>query len=373
MKCSACGMQLPAGVAYCPNCGTPTPAFYAPTDTSSNNPTVSSSSENAPPPPPYTNYGSQQYGTQSPYNTPPPNPYNTPLPPSYVPNNEAQFVPPPPPSKPRSNRTGLIIGIVVLLLVIIVGGVLAVSHLGTQGGSTSATPTVAPAQATGAAQAHATSTAIAAVTATAQAQASATASVIAANPNPYTPGLGNLALIDPLSDNSKGYKWDTGTQTDGTCAFSGGSYHSSTPKTQFYYVCSAAVTDFSNFAFEVQAKIVQGDCAGMVFRADTNTGKLYFFEVCQDGTYNFSRYLDFTGNNVKDLAGGSSAAIMTGLNQTNTIAVVAQSSTLTIYVNKQKITASTDSSFTHGQIGLFADASNHPTDVAFNNAKVWTY
>ncbi len=102
-------------------------------------------------------------------------------------------------------------------------------------------------------------------------------------------------------------------------------------------------------------------------------GRLYFFEVCQDGTYLFSRYPDFTGNNVKDLAGGSSAAIVTGLNQTNVIAVVAQGSTLSIYVNKQKITSVSDSTFTHGQIGLFADASNHPTDVAFSDAKVWTY
>ena len=371
MKCSACGMQLPAGVAYCPNCGTPTPAYYATSGASPNNPTVSSSSENVPPP--YTNYGSQQYGVQSPYDTPP-NPYNTPAPAPYVPSSEAQYVPPPPPpSQPRGNRTGLIIGLVVLVLIIIGGGVLAVSHLGTQGSSASATPTVAPAQATQAAQTHVTATAITAVTATAQAQASATAAVIAANPNPYTPGLGKVALIDPLSDNSKGYAWDTGTQTDGTCAFSGGSYHSSTQKTNFYYICGAGVPDFSNFAFEVQMKILQGDCGGMVFRYNTNTGKLYFFEVCQDGSYLFSRYLDFTGNNVKDLAGGSSAAIATGLNQTNTIAVVAQGSTLSIYVNKQKIASANDSTFTHGKIGLFADASNHPTDVAFNNAKVWTY
>src|SRR5207244_553512 len=106
---------------------------------------------------------------------------------------------------------------------------------------------------------------------------------------------------------------------------------------------------------------------------DSNTGKLYFFEVCQDGTYLFSRYLDFTGNNVKDLAGGSSAAITTGLNQTNVIAVVAQGSTLSIYVNKQKIASANDSTFTHGQIGLFADVNTHHTDAAFNNAKVWTY
>ncbi len=373
MKCSACGAQLPAGVAYCPNCGTPTPAYYAPMGTSPNNPTVPSSSENVPPPP-YTNYGSQQYGAQSPYSTLPPNPYETPAPASYVPSSEAQYVPPPPPPSPsRGNRIGLIIGIVVFVLIIIVGGVLAISHLGTQGSATSATPTVAPAQATQTAQAQAVATSFAAATATAQAQASATAAVIAANPNPYTAGQGKLALIDPLSDNTKGYKWDTSVRTDGTCAFTGGSYHVSTPKTQFFYVCSAEVTDFSNFAFEVQAKVVKGDCAGMVFRADSNTGKMYFFEVCQDGSYTFSRYLDFTGNNVKDLAGGSSSAIATGVGQTNTLAVVAQGSTLTIYVNKQKISSATDSTFTHGQIGVFADASNNPTEVAFNNAKVWTY
>ena len=93
VKCSACEMQLPAGVAYCPNCGTPTPAFYAPTGTTPNNPTVSSSADNTPPPP-YTNYGSQQYGTQSPYDAPPPppNPYNTPPPPAYYPGKEQQYI-----------------------------------------------------------------------------------------------------------------------------------------------------------------------------------------------------------------------------------------------------------------------------------------
>jgi Na+-transporting methylmalonyl-CoA/oxaloacetate decarboxylase gamma subunit len=374
MNCSACARQLPAGVTYCPNCGTPTPAYYAPTGTTPDNPTVASSLSNEPPPPPYTNYGSQPYGMPSPYSTPPPAPYNTQPPASYISNGDVQLTPPPPPpSQRRGNRTGLIIGVVVLVLVVVVGGVLAVSHLASQASSSTATPTVAPAQAAATAQAHATATAITALTATAQVQATATASVIAANPNLYTPGSGKLALIDPLSDNSKGYAWNASTGTDGTCAFSGGAYHSSTPKTNFFYVCTADATDFSNFAFEVQLKILQGDCGGMIFRADSNSGKLYFFEACQDGTYLFSRYMDYTGNNVKDLAGGSSAAITTGLNQSNVIAVVAQGSTLSIYVNKQKIASASDSTFNHGQIGLFADSSSHPTEVAFNNAKVWTY
>lgn len=372
MNCSACGRQLPAGVIYCPNCGTPTPAYYAPAGTTPDTPTVESSAADAPPPPPYTNYGSQPYGGPSPYSTPPPAPYNTPPPPSYVTSSEAQLKPPPP-SQRRGNRTGLILGVVVLVLLVVVGGVLAVSRLGSQGGTSTATPTVVPAQATATAQALATVTATNNLTATAQAQASATASVIAANPNPYTPGSGKIALVDPLSDNSKGYAWDASVHTDGTCAFSGGAYHVSTPKTHFFYVCAGEATDFSNFAFEVQLKIVQGDCAGMIFRADTNSGKMYFFEVCNDGTYLFSRYLDYTGNNVKDLAGGSSAAITTGQNQSNALAVVAQGSTLTIYVNKQKVASASDSTFSHGQIGLFADANNNPTEVAFSNAKVWTY
>ncbi len=372
MNCRVCGLRLPAGVIYCPNCGTPTPAFYSPAGTAPDNPTVESSSSNVPPPPPYTNYGSQPYEVPSPYSTLPPAPYNTSPPASYVTNSGAQLTPPPPTQR-GGNRTGFIIGIVVLVLVVVVGGVLALTHLGSQANTSSATPTVVPAKATATTQALATATAITDLTATAQAQATATASVIVANPNPYTPGSGKLALIDPLSDTSRGYAWDVSTHTDGTCAFSGGAYHASTPKPHFFYVCTAEATDFSNFAAEVQMKIVQGDCGGMVFRADSNNGKLYFFEVCQDGTYLFSRYLDYTGNNVTDLAGGSSAAIKTGLNQSNVLAVVAQGSTLSIYVNNQKIASANDSTFKHGQIGLFADSNNHPSEVAFNNVKVWTY
>jgi hypothetical protein len=211
------------------------------------------------------------------------------------------------------------------------------------------------------------------LTATANAQATATASVIAANPDPYTPGSGKLALVDPLSDNSKGYSWDVGQFTDGACVFNGGAYHTSTPKTNFFYTCTAQATDFSNFAFEVQMKILQGDCGGLIFRAESKSGKLYFLEVCQVGTYHLYRYLDYTGNNVADLAGGSSAALVTGLNQTNVIAAVAQGSTLTIYFNKQKVVSASDSTFSHGQIGLVADANTNPTEVAYNNVKVWTY
>jgi hypothetical protein len=305
------------------------------------------------------------------YSTPPLAPFNPPQS-SNASNRNAQITPPPP-SQRQGNRTGLVIGVIVLVLLIVVGGVLAISRLGSQSNTSTATPTVVPGQATATAQAHTTTTVTSALTATAQVQATATASVIAANPDPYTPGSGKIVLVDPLSDNGRGYAWDVGQYTDGTCAFMGGAYHSSTPKTNFFYTCTAQATDFSNFAFEVQMKILQGDCGGMILRAESKSGKLYFLEVCQDGTYHFYRYLDYTGNNVKELAGGSSAAIVTGLNQSNVIAVVAQGTTLTIFFNKQKVASVSDSTFVHGQIGLVADSYSHPSEVAFNNAKVWTY
>jgi eukaryotic-like serine/threonine-protein kinase len=195
------------------------------------------------------------------------------------------------------------------------------------------------------------------------AQVTSTVSAITAL-NPYG---GNLVLDDPLRDNSHGYTWDENYIQDGACAFSGGAYHISALKTPFFF-CHAETTDFSNLAFEVQLNILKGDCGGMFFRNDGSVGTLYFFEVCQDGSYLFERD---NGNSTRYLAGGSSAAITTGLNQPNVLAVVAQGGTLTLYVNNQRITSVSDSAYSHGQIGLFANDRSAPTEVAFSNAKVW--
>ncbi len=117
------------------------------------------------------------------------------------------------------------------------------------------------ATATAQAQGQATATAQAVASATAQAQdqatataqaananATATASVIAANPDPYPPGGGILALLDPLRDNSQGHTWDT----TANCAFNGGAYHVSAPDIHVFASCAAKSTNFSNFAYEVQ-------------------------------------------------------------------------------------------------------------------------
>jgi len=54
------------------------------------------------------------------------------------------------------------------------------------------------------------------------------------------------------------------------------------------------------------------------------------------------------------------------------VAVVASGSTIDLYVNNQKIDSYSDSSYSQGLIGVFASGVNGPTEVMFNNAKVWT-
>jgi len=199
---------------------------------------------------------------------------------------------------------------------------------------------------------------------TATAQANAVATLSTDNPNPY--GSGTLALYDPLSDNSHGYGWSN------ACMFTGGTYHASEQNTSSFFGCYESV-DFSNFTFEVQMQITKGNCGGILFRSDSTTGKQYSFFVCQNGYYRLDLYVDNTGANAKALASNSSSAINIGLNASNVIAVVANGSTLDLYVNKQKIASVTDSSYSHGRIGLSAWAVNNPTEVVYSNARAWTF
>ena len=264
----------------------------------------------------------------------------------------------------------------LLIAVLILGGVLAlVLHSRSSGnpttGGATVTPTLSASQLTATAQANATATANANLTATAQANLTATASVVAANQNPYTTG-GTLVMLDPLTDNSRGFAWPQGTSADGACTFTSSGYQINSPKTQFYYYCSSTSNTYSNFTFEVHVQITKGDCGGMIFRADTNAGKLYLFEVCTDGAYNLYNYKNSSGDSSL-LANASSPAIKSGLNQTNVLAVTAQGTTITLYVNGQKITTVTNNAYSTGQVGMVADSFNNPTGVLFSNARLWTF
>lgn len=83
MGCSSCKIQLPVGVAYCPNCGAVTPYKIYESGVAPNDRTVASSFYSAPlqapPPPTPTQYGSPPYGVLQPNPYEPLNPYAVPL------------------------------------------------------------------------------------------------------------------------------------------------------------------------------------------------------------------------------------------------------------------------------------------------------
>ena len=391
MKCNSCGLDLPPGVAACPRCGAPTP--YNVTGGVGNNPPPIDKTIAATPygasSTPSTAYGPPNYGTPQPanpyeapnpygvpqqppypYATPPQNSYSPPPPPQqyvppvqqqyvppapqYVPPVQQQYVPPAPqyvpPTPPKKRRTGLIIGIVVLIILIILVGVFAALYqtgqhqLAVQG----------------------TATAQANVTATVHANLTATAIV-----STY-PFSNKVLLNDPLTDNSKGMKWDeTTNQTGGVCKFTGNAYHALESQAGYFNTCFANQSHFSDFTFQVDMTITSGDRGGLLFRADSANTKLYYLRLSQTGAYSLFLYVDSTGTNAKNLDHGTLTGFNTGVNQKNTIGVVARGSSISIYVNKQLVNTITDTTYSTGEIGLTAESLTNSTEVVYNNAMVW--
>lgn len=236
----------------------------------------------------------------------------------------------------------------------------------------------ANANATAAAQA----TIIAAARATSIAEANATATAQAIS-NPYPPYTGTLALDDPLYNNGQGHGWDIySLPVNGNCRFTGGAYESTIQNEggsnwDIANDCNAEKTSFTNFTFQVDMTILKGECGGLNFRRDSKTGNSYQFIICVKASIvnqasNWALRSVYGGVYFGDNASGFSGAIHTAYGQTNVLAVTANGSMLTFYVNGQKV-GSKNWSTGSGQIGLISSgAPGVFEDVLFRNAKVWT-
>lgn len=196
-----------------------------------------------------------------------------------------------------------------------------------------------------------------------------------ANGNPYPPYTGTLVLNDPLSDNSGGHDWQLIGDQYGACAFANGAYQINYSHVGSYLFCTGLNTRFSNFAFQVQMTIVQGDTGGVVFRVNDASTTFYYFHINRQGAYSLDLYVDNTRKNATTLISGTAPSFSTGLNQANLIAVITRGNTFDIYINHVHIASTTDPSnaYSTGQIGFSADAVDTPTAVLFSNAEVWTF
>jgi hypothetical protein len=183
---------------------------------------------------------------------------------------------------------------------------------------------------------------------------------------PYPPAGWTVALSDPLSTPGN---WQNGSDpsSGSSCQFSGGTYHIQAKNMNYF--CTGPAPVFSDLAFEVNMRIVQGSCGGIWFRGNYSAATpAYFFQVCQDQGYGLYLY----GKNGKTLLSNTSPAIHAGLNQSNLIAVVTIGNHFDLYVNQQNIGNINDSTLSSGQINIAAVGGNNLTEVVYNAAKAWT-
>jgi serine/threonine protein kinase len=186
-------------------------------------------------------------------------------------------------------------------------------------------------------------------------------------------------IADPLTQ-ADNYGWWDAPTTDTTrnavygCSFTQGAYYAYATPPDFSG-CPAFGTNFSNLLYQVQITIVQGTTGGLQFRCNPLTGESYNFRISTDGTYIFEKFvgsLTTGGYNHVTITSGTSTAIKQGLNQTNTLAVIARGSTFYLFINGQYIKSASDTRFQSGEIALYVDTGGAGAVKAyFHNAEVW--
>jgi eukaryotic-like serine/threonine-protein kinase len=342
-------------------------------DPAANVPTVVSPDGGNMAPPPYPTPSSTPLPTSMPTPIPPPPPSYTPPTPNPTPASlpvyqQASAMPPTVPvsypqaavtqaqaPKGRSSIAIISLLVILVLLVGLVGGYVITNSSRSNGVPTPGAPssngsTVVPGQ---------TTTPATGSTTTPVAQPTTAQST-----NPYT-SSGTLLLNDSLTTNSSA-NWQTGTNSNNaSCTFTSNGYDVTQPKQGYFHSCTAYNTNFSNFAFEVQATMISGDYLGIIFCKEA-ANSYYIFIVHADGSYILQRNVDTDLSDAVTLANGQAS-----LSGTNILAAVDQGGTISIYLNHTLLKTVSDSSYTTGQIGVLAGNDTNSAEVVFTNARVW--
>ncbi len=221
-------------------------------------------------------------------------------------------------------------------------------------------------------------TAVARSGASATAVVHATATVIANGANPYPPYNGSQALNDPMINNNQGNQWQekSDNATGNSCQFIDGAYHV-VDAPHYNGACFATAIDFSNFTYQIEMTFVKSghsfDGGGIAIRNSRNN--YYYFEVFESGRYKF---VSCSGNDCNHVIAESLTqaipSFRTGLNRPNTIAIVVKGNIFDLFVNGTHIAgpvSDPNTTSNHGMIGVFGEANDATTEVAYNDAKVW--
>jgi serine/threonine protein kinase len=222
--------------------------------------------------------------------------------------------------------------------------------------------------ATATARVQETATVIAGMTVTAEARASATAGVI------LTATSGKLVYQDVLNNansaNTVAANWDQ----DSKCVFGSDGYH--VKEGTDWHGCKESAYTYQNATITVNMRILSGLSGGLFFRVSTDVfGEYrgYLFEITATGKYRislFSQRFSATITPLKDWT--FSPALRQGYIASNTLQVIAQGSSLSLYANGVFLVQLADSTYTSGVIAFFATTDGiKQADVVYGNLKVY--
>ena len=182
--------------------------------------------------------------------------------------------------------------------------------------------------------------------------------------------LGSSAL---LKDDFSGgdITWGTGTDADSSVEYSNGALNFVVNKDLYFVWSTPNDQDYEKIHIEVTANNTSTDSAaafGIICNLQiTNTS--YYFAVTDAGEYAIGRYT-FAGDTILTNNGewNTSSLIKSGADSYR-LGADCGNNTLTLYVDSQLIESVTDSTYTVGNVGLFAWSGEelNGTNVSFDD------
>jgi predicted Ser/Thr protein kinase len=183
------------------------------------------------------------------------------------------------------------------------------------------------------------------------------------------PAAGSAIFEDSFDSSASG--WEVGEYDTGDVGYTDGAYFvTSTDNGSVMW--GVANRSFDDLAIEVDAiQISAGpdddNAYGVVCR-EQGDGDGYYLRISGDGYYSIHKAV---GGEFEALVDWKTSSAIRQGNATNHIQAVCDGSTLTLFVNGQRLTSTEDSTFTQGDIALTATTfEDEMTEVHFDNLAV---
>ena len=190
---------------------------------------------------------------------------------------------------------------------------------------------------------------------------------VVSTPTPTTvtfPPSASPTIEDALLSNA-----DNRWPGSGPCQFTSQGYQITS--TNYYYQCNDRLDNFANGALQVNVQISSGSSGGILFRDNTSTNSGYLFGVDSLSNYEVLRADNGSPSTIREVTTQHSSL------QNPSIGVMANGSSIQVYINDTEVFQFTDSTYASGGIALFVDGDYSPhvpnTQAVFTDLKIWNF